>query len=327
MPRRDNAVITLFEEFRFIRKGHGIHGVDRIGRAGPAIRRICGVTGDDSLLDTRKKIINRLDQLTRQLDDPHRRIARIAFGFDCEPGTRYLDRLGASEQLFDRGLRSLQRRCDEALRLLAEATVAEDNSGWSATEDSPWQTKTLHAVVVLDDDGGADVTEVRKIVSNRDALAEIEHSVTVPPLCPGGRLLPASLGLRMDFGAEVVKVRTVTTGRVIVRLRMTRVLHLGETHEFGFRLNLPSIAPFYFCTPIHRCDSFKLEVRLGASRPAGDIQVIDGAMAHEATDPAAASELIAADRFGLVSREFHTLRPGFSYGLTWPTAHKQRSAA
>lgn len=326
MTAESDDVAALFDEFKAIRWGCGVNRVDLIDRVGPVFRKIAGVTEGEAPGSARKKIIDGLDQLTRRLDYCLRRIARAAFGLECRSELGYLDRLDMLERDLHRVTRTLQRHCDKAFRRLAEIAVEDGIPVRGSQYGAPWRTSALRVTLSLSG-RGADVVEFRTIEGNQDAMAEIEHSLTVPPPHRRGRLDPATLDLRADSGAEVTRVRAVSASRVVFGLRLAKALAPGDLHEFGIRLHLVEIAPFYFCTPIHPCDLFELEVRFGSARPASPVRVVDGAMAHEATDPVAASEMMGADRFGAVRHEFHDLRPGNSYGLAWAVPDRYHRAA
>ncbi|WFF08712.1 hypothetical protein O7622_09240 [Micromonospora sp. WMMD1076] len=314
-----DGAASLAGELRALRKGFGINGQEWVKGVGPGLRHISGVSDAESAAVTRKKIIAALDRLTRRLDPPRSMVARVALGFGSFPNARYLNRLAALEPKLDRSNRSLQRYSNEVLDMLADFAVAEELSPPGQSYDAPWQTEALRVTLLLDGPG-IDVTEIRAIQSNNAGLARIEHSITVPAVGSAGPLDPAALHLRAVSGAGLGRPRLVTARRVVFDVQFPRVLDLSETHEFGFRVRLPVMSPFYLCTPIYPCGRFELKVRFDRERLPNPIRVVDGAFAHEAADPGSATQTVGVDRAGQVRRVFRDLRPGRSYGLHWQPA-------
>ncbi|MEV0675981.1 hypothetical protein AB0I60_05595 [Actinosynnema sp. NPDC050436] len=308
--------VFLSEELKALRKGRGINGHEWVGRAGPRLRRIAGITEKDSTAVARKKVVTILDRLTRRLEGQRGRLARTALGFDSDPEIRYLRRLELLEEDFDRGTRSLQRYSDEVMALLAENAVEEGARISDPLRDDPWRTKVLRTTLLLDGPD-VEVTESRTISSSRDGLSRIEHSITLPEGGPTGLLDPVAMNLRAGFGADFTRLRRVTSNRVVFEVLFGRTLSAGEEHGFEFRLRLPVMSPFYLCTPIYPCEEFELKIRFDRNRLPTPILVVDGALAHETADPAAAMGAAEVDSAGQVHHMFTHLRPGRSYGLRW----------
>ncbi|MGW0521878.1 hypothetical protein [Crossiella sp. NPDC003009] len=316
MTRTGDGTAVLQGELKNLRKGRGINGSGWGRQVGAGIRRVSAVVDGDSDAVAKGKIVTTLDRLMRRLSPTNMAVARAALGFDSEPDERYLKRLVRLEPELKLGSRSLQRYSDEALALLAEIIEGEGRRALNSAHEPPWRTEVLRTTLLLDG-SGAEVTEARRIRSSQNGLHGIEHSLTVRPAHMTGPLNLADVNLRAVFGADVSSPRLVTSCRIVFDVHLPEVLDDGNTHEFEFRALAPNISPFYLCTPIYPCEEFELKVRFDRANPPRLIRVVDGALAHEANDPAAATGTIALEPGGQVRREFRDLRPGRSYGLSW----------
>ncbi|PPK60993.1 hypothetical protein V5P93_002154 [Actinokineospora auranticolor] len=300
----DDETAALFAELKALRKGLGVNRAAPPGGFGPRLRGLGGVTGADSAGTTRDKIIAAVRGLVASLAEPHRSMAEVALGFKGAPDVNYTTRIAAYALERDRDRRTIQRRSDEALRLVAAA---------AAEAHDPWHTTSLRDTLRLAGPGG-EVTEARRIISHRAGLAEIEHSLSVIPTGCSTEFDPADLDLRVLSGGALVPPRRVSGSRVAFGLVLPRPLAERDEHEFEFRLRLPAMSRFYVCTPHYPCDRFELRVHFGGTRPRA-IGVLDGVYPHEADDLRAASRLLpVADEVVHVAKN---LLPYRSYGLVW----------
>ncbi|WP_018685089.1 hypothetical protein [Actinokineospora enzanensis] len=316
----ETRIKQLFEELKQLRRGLGIRNPALLTVAGPAVRRACGVVDADSSWTAREKIVSTLERLLDRMPEPSATIGRVALGFTGPDDLRYMDRLQTLTGVYDRDIRTLQRRSDEAMRMLAELAVSEGGVHRALGPEPPWHTRSLRIGVLLDGPE-VEVTENRRITSHIDGLDTIEHSLTIAPTEAGdGPLEPGRLGIRAISGGDVLEPRLVTATRVAFDLCPPRPLAAREEHEFEFRVQLPEISPFYVCTPHYRCDEFTLRVRFDRARLPSCVWVVDGSFAHEADDPTLTREVIVPDSSGEVTRTFEHLGPFRSYGLLWRPA-------
>ncbi|SDI31332.1 hypothetical protein SAMN05192558_10790 [Actinokineospora alba] len=316
--RGDNAK-ALFDELKSLRKGFGLNGSRPIGEFGPLVRRASGVTAADTEWTTRAKIRATFDRLSDCLAELHRTVARAALGFDAPPTVRYTERLMAVATRapdLDRSERTLKRRCDDALRLLAELALAEQRAEVAARNQGPWHTSILRTRVLLDEPE-IEAIETRRIASHVAGLSVIRLSLTVAPPEKGDRGAVGRLRLRMLSGAEVIASRRAAAARVEFDLRLSRVLDAEEEHDIEFMVGVPEMSPYYLCTPAYPCELFDLRIRFGRRRGPSRVQVVDGAFAHEAGDPTVPRATVGLDRAGEVRHVFRDLAPYRSYGLLW----------
>ncbi|WP_328610848.1 hypothetical protein OG943_17545 [Amycolatopsis sp. NBC_00345] len=312
----------LSAELKALRKGLGIQAKTLPEHVGDRLRQICGIQDGDSPGTIRDKVSETVRRLITRLPESQREVARLVFGFGTPAGQRYTERLARLGTGADRNVRTMQRRADDVVYLIAETAYAAPGRLTQAGRKDPWHTSAL-AVRLTFGEAGAEVFETRRIISHVDGLEEIEHSVSLArPLQPG-QPLPTLKGLGIDVvaGGEVHSVRMISSTRVAFRLRPPRLLGTGEQHEFFFRIRVDEFpSPFYCCTPEYPCESFDLNVRFDRGRPPAKVWRIDGEFSKDAEDPLAPRKPLWPDNAGEVHTSFHDLEPARSYGLGWQPA-------
>jgi hypothetical protein len=312
----------LSAELKLLRKGLGIQAANLPDHVGGRLRQVCGVQDEDSPGTVRDKVSETMRSLITRLPKSQWEVARLVFGIGTPPGLRYTERLMLLGDGADRNVRSMQRRADDVVYLIAETAYAAPGQLPQAGRKDPWHTSAL-AVRLTFGEAGAEVFETRRIISHVDGLEEIEHSVSlVRPLQPG-QPLPTLEGLGIDVvaGGEVHSVRMISSTRVAFRLRPPRPLDTGEEHEFFFRIRVDEFpSPFYCCTPEYPCESFDLNVRFDRGRPLVKVWRIDGEFSMDAEDPLAPRKPLWPDGAGEVHTSFRDLEPARSYGLGWQPA-------
>lgn len=309
----------LSAELKALRKGLGIQAPNLPQHVGVLLRQVCGIEADDSPGTVRRKVDETVRSLITRLPESQRKAARLIFGFDTPADQRYTDRLAQLGTGADRNVRTMQRRADDVVRLIAETAYAAPGRLTHAGRKDPWHTSAL-AVRLTFAETGAEVFETRRIISHVDGLEEIEHSVSLArPLQPG-QPLPTLEGLGIDVvaGGEVHSERMVSSTRVAFRLRPPRPLDTGDQHEFFFRIRVDEFpSPFYCCTPEYPCETFDLNVRFDRRHPPSRVWRIDGEFSKDAEDPMAPRKPLWPDNAGEVHTSFHDLEPARSYGLGW----------
>ncbi|GAB3136052.1 hypothetical protein [Amycolatopsis sp. NPDC004378] len=320
----DAKINALSAELKLLRKGLGVQAKNLPGVVGEQLREVCGVRDDDGPGTVRAKVVATLVALIGKLPESQRETARIVLGFGTGANERYTARLELLGTGADRNVRTMQRRADDVLYLIAEA-AAELPTAFRASaatgRQDPWHTSALAVRLTLTG-AAAEVFETRRIVSHVSGLAEIEHGISLArPASTTGQPDLSGLGIDVVAGGEVHSVRMVSSTRVAFRLRPPQALDAGDQHEFFFRIRLEELpAPFYCCTPEFPCESFDLNVRFDRQEPPSRIWRIDGEFSKDAEDPVPARKPLFLDNAGEVHTGFHDLRPARSYGVGWQPA-------
>ncbi|MEU0792203.1 hypothetical protein ABZ342_19225 [Amycolatopsis sp. NPDC005961] len=315
---------ALSVELKLLRKGVGVQAKNLPGVVGEELRAVCGVREDDNPGTVRAKVLAGLRALIDKLPESQRKTARIVLGFGTGADQRYTARLELLGTGADRNIRTMQRRADDVVYLIAEAAYETPSAsgGSLVSSEGPWHTSALAVRLTLSG-AAAEVFETRRIVSHVTGLEEIEHGVSLArPVSTTGEPDLDGLGIDVVSGGEVHSVRMVSSTRVAFRLRPPRPLDAGEQHEFFFRIRLEELpAPFYCCTPEFPCESFELNVRFDRQEPPQRIWRIDGDLSKDAGDPVPARKPLFLDNAGEVHTGFRGLRPARSYGVGWQPAH------
>ncbi|WP_410564007.1 hypothetical protein [Amycolatopsis sp. cmx-4-61] len=318
-------IIALSTELKLLRKGLGIQAKTLPALVGEQLREVCGVGEDDNPGTVRGKVVETLRRLIEKLPDSQRSTARIVLGFGTGANERYTQRLERLGSGADRNVRTMQRRADDVIYLLAEAAYGAPSPyrGFSdLSQDGPWHTSALAVRLTLTGVAAAEVFETRRVVSHVAGLAEVEHAISLArPASTAGQPDLSGLGIDVVAGGEVHSVRMVSSSRVAFTLRPPQPLDAGDEHEFFFRIRVAELpSPFYCCTPEFPCESFDLNVRFDRAKPPQRVWRIDGEFSKDAQDPLTARKPLFLDNAGEVRTGFHNLRPARSYGVGWQPA-------
>ncbi|MGW3963392.1 hypothetical protein ACWED2_26480 [Amycolatopsis sp. NPDC005003] len=316
---------ALSAELKLLRKGLGIQAKTLPGLVGEQLREVCGVHEEDNPGTVRGKVVETLRRLIEKLPESHRGTARIVLGFGTGAHERYTQRLELLGTGADRNVRTMQRRADDVIYLIAEAAYGAPASYGSfsvGSDDSPWHTSALAVRLTLTGPAAAEVFETRRVVSHVAGLTDVEHAISLNrPASTTGPPDLSGLGIDVVAGGEVHSVRLVGSSRVAFSLRPPQPLDAGDEHEFFFRIRVAELpAPFYCCTPEFPCESFDLNVRFDRRKPPRHVWRIDGEFSKDAQEPRAAREALSLDNAGEVRTGFRDLRPARSYGVGWQPA-------
>ncbi|WP_290049741.1 hypothetical protein [Amycolatopsis solani] len=296
----------LVQELKTLRKGRGLAGrVD--DRVGPFLRSACAVADGDGMVAIREKVSGRLSSLASHLPEDLRVAALAAFAISTEARhPLYQDRVRWAASRLDRDPRTVRRRVDEAIEVLAE--LASSSPVFAESADS-WHTASLAVSMVLDQ-GAPMVLEQRRIVADRDGLRSIDLAVSLPD----GR---ASLSTSVLYGGRLVDRGMEATDRWGFGLSLPRPLTRGESWESAVLFRLPSVSslrPYMVCVPRQPCESFDLRVRF-EGRP--EVRVLEGAFQSDVSDPAYRGRPHEVDSSGEIHLRFQRLTPGLAYGARW----------
>ncbi|MEU4806211.1 hypothetical protein [Actinosynnema sp. NPDC023587] len=316
--RADDRMDELIADLKVLRRGLGVQETSVPRSAGAALRRVCGVPDGASAGVVRQRIVTALGELVDRIPEGQRAIARAVLGFDNPANLSYTARLARLGEVVDRDTRTMQRRADDVVCLVAELALAPGIPPPAGTADgTPWHTRELKVRVLLRGPG-VEVFETRRVVSHVSGLTGIEHAVSViPATAPGGPVDLRTLGIDEIEGGEVVDPRAVSAHRVAFTLRPPEPLGRGDEHSFFFRVRVPTIAPLYCCTPEFACERFVLSVGFLRGVPPRRIWRIEGELSMQADDPTPVRRPLYPDSAGEVRVEFEDLRPARSYGIGW----------
>ncbi len=315
---------ALSAELKLLRKGLGIQAKTLPALVGEQLREVCGVDEEDTPGTVRGKVVETLRRLIEKLPESQRRTARIVLGFGTGASERYTQRLELLGTGADRNVRTMQRRADDVIYLIAEAAYGAPSpyGGTPISDDSPWHTSALGVRLTLTGVATAEVFETRRVVSHVAGLADVEHAISLArPASTTAQPDLSGLGIDVVAGGEVHSVRMVSSSRVAFSLRPPQPLDAGDEHEFFFRIRVDELpSPFYCCTPEFPCESFDLNVRFDRRQPPQRVWRIDGEFSKDAQDPLTARKPLFLDNAGEVHTGFRDLRPARSYGVGWQPA-------
>ncbi|MEZ0114917.1 transcriptional regulator with XRE-family HTH domain [Catenulispora sp. EB89] len=181
-----------------------------------------------------------------------------------------------------------------------------------------WYLESLEVALSLD---GAvpETVEHRIAVAVKDGVRELVTSISVPRITHD-QLSPHGLEAELLHGGVLTQQQHPHESYFRYVILLPRPLRVGERHRYTMRLRVPPgqpMAPRYVQVPHRRSDHFKLTVRFDSSRLPRIVWRMAGVPTAVLTDRDPNSERLTPDRFGEVSAEFHALRLGRAYGVSW----------
>lgn len=288
--------VELIQELKSLRKGRGLLAGRIEERVGPTLRSACAVADGDGLTVIRNKVTARLVELAEQLPDDLRLAALAAFAICADADQPlYKDRLRWTATRVDREPRTVRRRVDEAITMLADLAAAGEKS---AERTAHWHTTELTVALVLSGPR-PEVFEHHRVIAGQDGLRELDLSISVPPdeatLFHGGTL--------------------TTTHHGGVRLTLPKPLSRGESHEFAMLFHPRRLSGRLAYVPSRMCERFDLRIRFGEA-PEG-VSKIDGVFQEELAGRHHRGEHCRLNPADEVHLRFGTLTPGLAYGARW----------
>jgi hypothetical protein len=254
----------------------------------------------------REKVSDRLTGLAADLPEDLRVAALAAFAICAEARQPlYQERVRWTANRLDRDPRTVRRRVDEAIDLLAE--LASSSSSTSAVPGDRWHTSSLAIALVLDQPAPL-VFERRRIVADQEGLRSVDLAVSLPDGRPSATVLYG--GTLVDRGME-------TSSRWGYGLELPHPLPRGESWEVAILFQPPSLRPYMVTVPRQPCDSFDLRVRFGRVPPPPEVWALEGAFQRDVSDPGYRGRPQAVDSSGEVHLRFRGLMPGLAYGARW----------
>ncbi|QKV75288.1 hypothetical protein [Amycolatopsis sp. Hca4] len=316
----------VLAELRKLRKGRGVAGPGVAADTGPALRELCKISNEDQPATVREKLRGTLNALTDDFPPDLREIARISLAIEIPQDstgqflrdrTRWLATRSAVDD------RTIRRRLDDALLLLAQKATWSSGSGHARAEQTDaWTVRRFQALLRLDQPT-PESFERRTIVALRDGLDQIRSSITIPT--PQGEpVLERSVDLitRVHFGAELVARRLLHGSRFVFDLRIPP-LSTGDEHEYELVNVIPDgqeMRSHYVFFPERPCNEFDLRIRFKSTAPPVQVHVVREVFHRDVDFPGAAAEPISVDAVHEVHVRFENLKAGFGYGLQWAPA-------
>jgi hypothetical protein len=321
-PLRDVVV-----EVKSLCRGRGLLAPDLDTRVGPLLAKLADLGGIPDGPARRSTLTSWLASRADSLPEDLRVVARVALGLDPRARHRFLgERLGWLAEDLGRDRRTVRRRADEALRLLAELALEHTATpaahvGATAADSAPtqgWYTESIEIVVRLD---GPDpeILMKRRIVPVDDGIEQVTLAVSLPRPHPG---TPAGRDLSADvlFGGLLHRRERTSESHFRFVVLLPRRLRVRERHEIGLRLGIPPgqrMAPHFAFTPFGRCDELLLRVRFPATRPPTRVWLLQAVPPRTADDEPDNLPVVQPDRAGEVQGRFTSLSPGLGYGFRW----------
>lgn len=274
----------LVRELKSLRKGRGLQASRLPDRVGPALRAACAVSEPDGMVVIRAKVTARLSELSSHLPEDLRVAVLAAFAITPEARQPlYQERVRWAASRVDRDPRTVRRRVDEAIELLAELASPV------AASPGSWHTASLTLALVPAE---SCVFEQHRVVADEDGLRSFS-------LATGG-----ADGLVLYGG-------TLAEGMV----ELPRPLSRGESWEFAATFKAKPGSHLAY-VPRDRCELFDLRVRFGKEGP-GEVLALDGAFERDIADPGYRGRAFPLDAAGEVRLQFRHLTPGLVYGARW----------
>src|SRR6185369_4879905 len=149
------------------------------------------------------------------------------------------DRVRWAALKVDRDPRTVRRRVDEAIDLLAE--LATGSSVQTPPPGDRWHTTSLSVALVLDQPSPV-VLEQRRIIADQDGVRSLDLAVSLPT----GR---SGLAVTVLYGGRLLDRGMETSDRWGYGLELPRPLARGESWEFGVLFRPGSLSPHMACVP------------------------------------------------------------------------------
>lgn len=314
----------LEQDLKRLRKGRGVFGCNIAQRVGPELGRLCGVQEIDDEPEVRRKLVLRLSALSADLPEDLRLAFFAALSLHPDAQQRFFDkRIEWLASRLHRDVRTARRRVDEAISLATD-TACNIRGGQPTSDPNDtyapggWHLASFRVLLRMNQTT-PEATEEREIVAAMDGLQRVLVSVGIPRH-------PASINFEHGLNAELLygghlssqDRPTGTYFRYFVQL--PHPLNWGERHRIGTRMTIPSgqlMYPRYVYRPLRDCDSFELRIKFDPQklpRRIWQVAAIPSAMLNDFT---VETRFATPDRFGELAFEFHSLRPGLSYGVKW----------
>jgi len=309
---------ALAVELRALRKGRGVQSPTIVDSLGPQLSVVCGITAGDSPATIREKLVGRLGALAKKLPQDLKAavVAALSLSPDA-PGAFLQDRVQRLADLEKRDVRTIRRRVDDAIDMLAQAAVRAGTTA-ARTDGDGWRVERLESLLRMDV-GSPVCFERRFIVAESSGVEEVRELMTLPRGAETDST-EHDVGVEVQYGVELVRRERVRDTRFAFVLRLPHALSAGDSHDYGLVLRVPPGQPMrthYVFFPKRPCDSFALRVRFPAGAVPRNIWKVAEVFHRDLDDEQLVREELVADRVGEVSVDFDGLIAGHGYGVQW----------
>ena len=312
----------LLSELKALRRGLGVAAPAVKRQAGDALLAISKSGFDDGDDVVRLNLTNELGRLTEELPSELRTIARVSLNLDDQAGGGSLlqTRIEWLSRHLGRDARTVRRRIDEAMALLAE--VAIKDFSWHTLEaqeaSAEWYTRRCRTLLRIDL-ATPEALDEREIFVKSGELSSLSLPFTLPRN-PGDQAETHDLDVEVLFGGSFVKKVRASDSRFDLKIHFPRTLERGASHRYALTYRIPpgqKMAPHYVFVPFQECEEFELRVRFNMNSVPRDIRKISAAFHREIEELQPDENQLETDGAGEVHVLFHELRPGFAYGVQW----------
>jgi len=312
-----SAEDELIDELTRLRHGRGLQDGSLRRRIGRHIRRLCGLSGEESERDIRAKVHGWLTALIADLPDELARSAELGFAMDRVVRFRRLtDRVEQLATELSWSTRTARRRIEEVTKLVARAALAQ---GAGTDPETGWRLRSLWTLLRLDT-VGPELHETRVVVAERSGLSRIAVRLSVPAavIDPSA---PRDVVAEVAYGARIVETEHWFAGQHYRwTLELPSPLASGAAHQFQMIYRLGAdrpTRPHYALLPLVQCDHFEVRVKFPIDQRPALIWRLDGLPPRLLDDDQPGRSTLELDDAGEVQLAFTDLRQGRGYGLKW----------
>ena len=306
-PDRPVDAADVVRELKALRRGAAFGGP--APRIGPVLSTACGGGAD--------AVRARIEHLLAGLPEAQRTELAVAFAIDPRvTDEQYVQRVDWLARTHHRDPRTVRRHIDRGLTRIAEAIAG--HAAPPAVRAGPWSTQELRVAMALDR-RGPEVFELRRVVADRDGLAELDLAVTL-----GATRSPRDdIHVDVFYGGTLKAVQRESAGRTGYALVLPRPLRRGELHEYAIRTRVApeAMKPYLVCVPRYPVALFDLRVRFPAVAGRLRVRRLDAVFQRDVDDPGTPGDEVAVDRAGDAHARFADLAPGLAFGLRWDSRH------
>jgi hypothetical protein len=313
----------MFGEFMKLRQGAGVRHGNLRQRLGPQLLHLCGISDQDPQTLIWRKVTRTIDHLIREYPAETKKILRTVLGMATEASHATLERrLGWLAVTLRWAPRTVRRRVDEALRMLAEDAVAEARISAAAARLG-YAVETLDVTVTIEDDRVAVVQRALRIRAVHESL-EMIHCKMSMPSPPSGQSPDPVLDIDVRGGRLVhYERRPGSEGDVIVyTVEPHHSIAKGETYDFCVRVKVPSEQPMarhFVVTPGTAVGSVRIRVRFDPLNPPTGVWRVNHALHREIDGVPAEDLMLQLDQSSTVGVVLHDFdeASGLASGVAW----------